>query len=258
MSEHITSKDFILSIQYWLRLSTFVHGPLTIALLDVLHNKHEDASYNGCPEDPDDLYNYLYTKYHQTIASLNKKGLVTLKQLQLIFPANKKTDSKQFDVTLIVVLITNCTTLALKSTWKIKFNINDTSKAANVIFAREWRNYVHHTKAEDISLHVFNTQWSKGVAIITNLGLCTYDHASLKTTSLDPAQQLVSSGIMHYISIVKEDFENEKKVDKNQYESMKVQLKIHQERLQSLEEQFSRSIFRKRITSEEGTTNIWR
>ena len=62
MSDYKSVADAIKEIEYWLRLATFEHEPLKNALLQVLHNKNNDPSYTGLPEDPSALYQELLTK----------------------------------------------------------------------------------------------------------------------------------------------------------------------------------------------------
>ena len=126
----------ILNIGYaWLRLAIFLHGPLKETLLHVLHNKSKDVTYNGLPEDPSALYTQLLTTHQNTINSLVKKNVLKKDQLELLLPTNghKKTYSNTFDITLLVVLIINCTTLPPPvNGWNQKIPLhNDFSVAAN-------------------------------------------------------------------------------------------------------------------------------
>ena len=77
---------------------------------------------------------------------------------------------------------------------------NDKSIAAFVIRAREWRNYVHHTKPEIIDQQTFDDKWLEGTKIIQGLNYVNYDARQLKTISLDPKHQLVLTSLNLYIA----------------------------------------------------------
>ena len=122
MSTYKSIPQTIKEIDYWLRLATFVNGPLKQQLLCVLHNKNNQAHYQGLPEDPADLYTTLSTTHKNTFDKLKKNNILKKDQLELLLPTNEnETDSRTFDVTLIVVLIINCTTLPAPLVgWKSK------------------------------------------------------------------------------------------------------------------------------------------
>ena len=101
----------IQEVEYWLRLATFLHQPLKTALLHVLHNKSKRADYVGLPENESDLYKELDSQ-RTTINQLVKKRVLNQDQVELLLPSGtNKTDSSTFDVTLIIVVIRNFTTL---------------------------------------------------------------------------------------------------------------------------------------------------
>ena len=99
--------------QYWLRLATAQRGPVKQQLLCVLHNKDNYPHYQGLPEDPSQLYHELATTHRPTINALIKKRVLKADQAEVLLPTNgvNKTFSKNVDVTLIVMLIIECTTL---------------------------------------------------------------------------------------------------------------------------------------------------
>ena len=103
--------DAIREIQWWLRLATFLVCPLQIALLFVLHNKGNRTDYSGLPEDETELYKEFLRRKVE-IDKLVKDGVLNKAQHDtLLPPGQNKTDSSVFDVTLIIVLIINFTTL---------------------------------------------------------------------------------------------------------------------------------------------------
>ena len=205
MSTYKTIGDTIKDIEYWLRLATFMHQPLKLALLNVLHNTSSNPFYVGLPSDPSDLYQNLSTRHYATIQRLVAKKVLQQNHVELLFPTNKtSTDSQEFDITLIVVLIRNCTTLPapLKGWNDKKPPDSDTGVAADVVRGREWRNYVHHTEPSDVDEVVFNMKWDEGVGIVKRLGL-TYDTSRLKVISLDPKHDAVLSSLLTFMNQLK-------------------------------------------------------
>ena len=208
MSTYKTINAAIKEIEYWLRLATFMHHPLKQALLNVLHNTSNNPSYIGLPRDPTDLYRELSTKHYATIQRLVAKKVLQKDQLELLLPPNKtSTDSQQFDITLITLLIANCTTLpAPVNGWRSKDKPLDTdlSIAADAVRGRKWRNYVHHTDPADIDEATFNTKWDEGVRIVNRLGLIC-DTNKLKTMSLDPKHDGVLASLLTFMNKLKSD-----------------------------------------------------
>ena len=205
MSTYKSVADTIKEVEFWLRLSTFLHEPLKFALLRILHNSKNDPNYDGLPEDPHLLYQELSSKHLNSIQQLKKSSILQQDQIDLILPPNdNKTDSTKFDITLICILIRNfCDRLpAPINGWNDKNPpTHDTSIAAYVIRAREWRNYIHHTEPKEIDQKTFNTKWTEGTSIVMNLGF-QYNTNRLKLISLDPKHDLVLKSLKSYITIL--------------------------------------------------------
>ena len=148
----ISINDVINAVQFWLRLAIFLHDLLKNSLIWVLHNKLNDPSYDGLPEDPYKLYEFF--KNHKTLQQLIKNKKLQQDQINLIFPPNdNRTFSSKFDVTLTCFLIRNCCDRLQPPAngWGDKNPPDsDQSIAANVIRAREWRNFVHHEEPNEI------------------------------------------------------------------------------------------------------------
>jgi len=202
MSTYKSVADVIQQLQYWLRLATFQHGPLLESLRSVLRNKSNDPSYVGLPENPTDLYHEFNNTYLDAIHSLKRQGVLKQEQIDLLIPpGDTKTYSDKFDITLIVVLIRSCTTLAAPlNGWNDKNPpAHDKSYASNVIRAREWRNFVHHCEPSNIDTAQFNAKWAEGEQIVIDLGGNSYDIRKLKTISLDPKHELVLKSLFTLI-----------------------------------------------------------
>lgn len=202
MSTCLSIKQVTVKLEYWLRLATFLHGPLKQRLLHILHNKDNDTLYQGLPEDPSELYKELSTTHKKTLDNLVKMRVLKKDQYDILLPpnGNKQTDSEAFDVTLIVLLIINCTTLPPPvGGWKQKSPLDtDPSKAANALRGREWRNFLNHTNASSIDEPAFNLKWTEGEAIYQGLGGSVTLLADLKTMSLDPKHDLVLKSLKDF------------------------------------------------------------
>ena len=200
MSTNKSLSDQIKEIEYWLRLATLLHGPLKQYLLDVLHS-NINLVYQGLPEDSTELYKELSTIHISTIKKLRKKGILKDDQLELLLPTNgdNKTFSEAFDITLLVILIINCTTLPSPVNGWTKLPLgSDTSIAANVIRAREWRNFLNHVDANAIDNTLFQSKWNEGIAIIQGLGGSVKDLGNLKTVFLDPQNYVIMQSLANY------------------------------------------------------------
>ena len=194
----------IKTYENWLHYGTFVHGPLKESLRDVLHNVSNDTTYQGLPISPADLYREFDQNYKSTLRKLLKNGVLKQDQMLLIFPPNSnETHSDKFDVTLLAILIINCTTLAPPSTgWRNKTPpAADQSKAANVIRARELRNLFHHIDPNDFDMKIFDDNWMEGECVVQGLGYNRYDLQALKTASLDPTKLSVVHSLVQFLQI---------------------------------------------------------
>ena len=187
----------------WLRYGTFVHEPLKSSLRDVLHNTSGDASYTGLPSNPSDLYHEFDINHRETLNKLLQKRVINYDQMMLLLPINnQETNSEKFDVTLLVVIIINFTNIPPpRNGWKDKNPpIHDQSKAANVIRARELRNFFHHTEPKDLDKQTLDVKWKEGDSIISALGY-SYDSNTLKTASLDPTRLSVVHSLVQFLQI---------------------------------------------------------
>uniref|UniRef100_A0A7M5VER8 DZIP3-like HEPN domain-containing protein n=1 Tax=Clytia hemisphaerica TaxID=252671 RepID=A0A7M5VER8_9CNID len=198
-------EKLINDIQFWLRLATFLHEPIKLFLIWILHNLGNDPSYNGLPQNPQLLFQELSTPANQKKINRLKGKVLKQDQLDLLLPPNgNATDSSTFDVTLLCILIRNFTTIpAPMNGWSDKNPpAHDLSIAAFVIRAREWRNFVHHTDPDNITQAIFNQKWLEGEQIINNFGY-TFPTAQLQTQSLDPSQDAVLKSLQQYINEIK-------------------------------------------------------
>ena len=191
----------ITDIQFWLRLATFLHEPLKLFLIWILHNLGNDPSYKGLPQNPQLLFQELSTPANQKkINKLKAKNVLQQDQIDLLLPPNgNATDSSTFDITLLCIVIRNFTNIpAPLNGWNDKNPpAHDLSIAAFVIRAREWRNFVHHTDPDTITQAILNQKWQEGEQIINNFGF-TFLTTQLKAQSLDPCHDTVLKSLKQY------------------------------------------------------------
>ena len=205
--------QLITEIRFWLHLATLLLGPLKENFLCILHNKKNDPSYQGLPEDPAELYKELSTTHKGTLNKLVRDKVLNKNDLKILLPTGgeKKTDSSQFDVTLITTLIINCTTLQPpKNGWNQKTPpTNDPSVAAYILLGKYWRNcLIHELDPKSIDQALFDAKWDEGVAIVKGLGGDITDMETLKTTSLDPKQDMIIKSLLEYGHIEVEKLRN--------------------------------------------------
>eukprot|EP00111_Clytia_hemisphaerica_P007882 TCONS_00022889-protein len=198
MSSYVTVAQAIQEIENWLRLATLLNEPLKESLLALLHNDY-NHNYVGLPRNPAAL-NAELRKQQININQLAKKGVLKKDQVDTLLPPNSnQTDSQTFDITLIIVLIINFTTLPPpKNGWNKKIAAGDSSHSAYVILARDWRNRLLHADAKSIDLNEFNLRWNEGEKIVIGLGFTTYNMNALRTRPLDVTNNLVVQSLSFF------------------------------------------------------------
>eukprot|EP00111_Clytia_hemisphaerica_P013582 TCONS_00039922-protein len=174
-----TQQNVVTKSDCWIRVNLALEFCVKDALLSILHNLDNDPVYQGLPQNPGQLYQHMLTCKRNT-----KYGQDAWDKL---CPQNKQqTDSKDWDITLIVAVIRNETNLKPSGGWK-KVKSTDQSKAAFVDRARQLRNEIKHGSAADLDTVVqFNICWNKIETIL--LGLKYQNMAlfhDLRTSSLD-------------------------------------------------------------------------
>ena len=205
--------QLITEIRFWLHLATLLLGPFKENLLCILHNKKNDPSYDGLPEDPAKLYKELSTTHKKKLDELVGYKVLNKNDFKILLPTGgeKKTYSSKFDVTLITVLIINCTKLQPpKNGWNQKSPPkNDPSVAAYILLGKYWRNCViHELDPKSIDQALFDAKWDEGVAIVKGLGGDIIEMETLKTTSLDPKQDMIINSLLEYGHIEVEKLRN--------------------------------------------------
>ena len=182
-----------------------------------------DTSYNGLPSNPKDLYRELDQNHKVTLTKLQQKGVLKQDQMLQIFPKNKQeTYSDKFDVTLLAILIINCCNLQPPvNGWEDKHPpMSDISIGANVIRARELRNFFHHTDPKDFDKQILDNKWLEEDTVVSALGY-NYNSNALKTATLDPTKLSVVLSLVQFLQI--EQDASKKQIDNNTESSKTLQ-----------------------------------
>ena len=182
-----TSTGDLKKYDHWIRSGVALQRCVIPALLSVLHNSNNDPSYTGLPADETKLFQRLWLFKKREEKNLIK--VVRSDQWAVLCPASGKTDSKTFDVTLLVIVIRYETNLpAPKGGWGIKNpDANDFSKAAFCIAARELRNRIIHSSIKSLEpVKEFDDVWCKLEEVLNGLNFDDMpSFQTLKHSTLD-------------------------------------------------------------------------
>ena len=179
---------------YWIRVNISLEFCVKEALIDILHNNGNDPSYTGLPTDPVQLHQHMTRRR----GNRNYRHLKP-DQWALLCPANGQTDSREWDITLLVFVIKN----------ELRFP-NNSTLPGHMDKARLLRNRLKHGAVNSIStLQQFDGYWDEIEKIL--IGLSYKNMAlfhELKTSTLDKYNATI-------LNIVR-DFKTELNVLKNE------------------------------------------
>ncbi|CAC5423896.1 unnamed protein product [Mytilus coruscus] len=104
-----------------------------------------------------------------SLEKLKKKRIINQAQWNLLYGTLKTSQitSSEFDITLMVCLLRNLTTLSIQDTMPIK---TDTSPGADVSRIKHFRNQIAHSEDGKISQNNFNESWDDLTNAIVRLG----------------------------------------------------------------------------------------
>eukprot|EP00111_Clytia_hemisphaerica_P005411 TCONS_00015641-protein len=161
-------------------LALNIHGKN--GLLRVMHNDTNDPLYQGLPRNEQQLYQF-FDKYRKKLNGLKKSGALKKDQFDLLLPANGKTSSLSFDITLIVFVIINFVNITPpKGGWRIKEpKQGDFSVAAFIIALRQLRNKILHGALKEFKdQNFFKGIWAEIRAALVGINYnCLPDFDSL-------------------------------------------------------------------------------
>lgn len=141
----------------------------------------------------------------KNLQALSKKRVLNPKQWSLLYPSAPVTvSSKQFDITLLFVLLRNICGLSPPTTtgsWDTLPPVTDVSREADMVRVKYFRNTVYgHAEQASVDDVTFNNQWTDIRDALVRLGGPTYGVAidKLKTQVMDPLAE------EHYKDLLKQ------------------------------------------------------
>ena len=167
---------------------------------------------------PANLFNVLKSgsPEHSTLQSLKKKRIINATQWDKLYPSPPSSvTSKDFDITLVMVLLRNICGLTAPATgWDSLPSASDTSFEANIARVKYYRNSVYgHARQASVDDPTFNSMWQDISAALVVLGVDAAAIAQLKTEPMDPDTET------HYRDLLKE-WKKEEDTIKDQLDRM--------------------------------------
>ena len=199
-----STSEVVEKSDYWIRVNLALEFCVKEALIHVLHNLDNDPSYSGLPRDPVQLFQHMT----RCRGNRNYKHLKA-DQWVLLCPASGQSESKEWDITLLVCVIRNETSLKPLGGWKNP-SPNDNTKGGFLDRARHLRNLLKHGSFEKISTELqFDGHWNEIEKILIGLNYQNMtEFHELKTKSLDKhdveIQKMVTSFRMDLDSLKSE------------------------------------------------------
>ena len=148
---------------------------------------------------------------HAVLQSLRKKRIISPFQWVKLYPAIKPAvSSKNFDITLLMVLLRNICGLVRPATgWDTLPPATDTTLEADIVRIKCYRNTVYgHASEASVDDPTFNQYWQDIQDALVRLGGAGYQSAidDLKNESMDPEieehyKELLKQCIMDEVSI---------------------------------------------------------
>ncbi|XP_078368520.1 uncharacterized protein LOC144652350 [Oculina patagonica] len=140
-----------------------------------------------------------------TLQTLEKKKVLNPTQWSKLYPSTPSTvSSKQFDITLLMVLLRNICGLSPPITtgsWDKLAPATDTSVEADIVRVKHFRNILYgHTEKASVDDATFNNHWRDIRDVLVRLGGPSYGAAidKLKTECMDPGVE------EHYKELLKQ------------------------------------------------------
>ena len=148
---------------------------------------------------------------HAVLQSLRKKRILSPLQWEKLYPAIKSAvSSKNFDITLLMVLLRNICGLVRPATgWDTLPPATDATLEADIVRIKCYRNTVYgHASEASVDDPSFNQYWQDIQGALVRLGGANYQSAidDLKNESMDPEieehyKELLKQCIMDEVSI---------------------------------------------------------
>ena len=162
------------------------------ALRNKFDSIHSPAGLHGILTNP---------PAHATLQTLRKKRILNPTQWAKLYPSTPSSvSSKDFDVTLLVLLLRNICGLTPPTTgWDNLPPAGDTSAEANIARVKYYRNHVYgHASQASVDDATFNSYWQDISNALVGLGADATAINKLKTESMDPVIE------KHYQELLRE------------------------------------------------------
>ena len=139
---------------------------------------------------PANLFNVLKagSAEHSTLQSIRKRKIINATQWGKLYPSPPSSvTSKDFDITLLLVLLRNICCLAAPATgWDSLPPASDTSVEAIIARVKYYRNSVYgHASQASVDDPTFNSLWQDISAALVALGVDAAAITKLKTEAMD-------------------------------------------------------------------------
>ncbi|XP_073255389.1 uncharacterized protein [Porites lutea] len=138
---------------------------------------------------------------HPILQTLRKKRILNPTQWAKLYPPSPSSvSSKDFDVTLLMLLLRNvCGLIAPSTGWDNLPPAGDTSAEANIARVKYYRNHVYgHASHASVDDATFNSYWQDISYALVGLGADSAAINRLKTESMDPVIE------QHYQQLLRE------------------------------------------------------
>ena len=155
------------------------------ALIEVIYNvNNKFGNYVGLPSNEVDLYNSMCQFIQNNQRILNK--ILNEDQWILLRPPSQKCSPKDWDITLLIVVIRNKLKIKPQGGWEIQnVDPNDTSLGAFIFMVKQLRNEVKHGTIKKIGSN-FERYWERIKNLLRGLQyIYMDDFHDLKSRSLD-------------------------------------------------------------------------
>ncbi|XP_066022777.1 uncharacterized protein [Pocillopora verrucosa] len=163
------------------------------------------------------------SSHFTTLHTLFKKKVLRLAQWDQLFPpTGDPPDSKEFDITLLFLLLTNmCGLTPPSSGWHAMPPISDTSFAANLARMKFFRNKLYgHVSTTGVEMSVFLSLWRDISAVLVGLG---FDQVEIDRLEAE------HSGEEDYIDLLREWSESEEDTWSQLRDIRNFQIQMHED-----------------------------
>ena len=151
-----------------------------------------------------------FDSIHPILQALRRKGILNPAQWGKLYPSSPSSvSSKDFDVTLLVLLLRNICGLVPPATgWDSLPPSADTSAEANIARVKYYRNHVYGNACQaSVDDTTFNIYWQDISNALVGLGADAAAINTLKTESMDPVIE------KHYQELLKEWKKDDDSID---------------------------------------------